>query len=94
MIGVIAKLTVKPGMEDEFEKHAKALVTKVIANEPDCYLYDLFKAKEGGVYIFMEKYKDKAAIAAHGQTPYFLEAQPKLGACLAGAPDLQVFDAV
>lgn len=94
MIGAIAKLTVKPGMEDEFEKHAKALVEKVKANEPDCYLYDLFKSKEGGIYVFMEKYRNKEALVAHGQTKYFLAAQPHLGACLAGPPDLQFYKAV
>ncbi|MGB0908311.1 MAG: putative quinol monooxygenase [Maricaulaceae bacterium] len=93
MIGVIARLTVKPGMEAEFEKHAKALVEKVNANEPDCALYELFKA-DGGVYIFMEKYNTKEALAAHGQTEYFLAAQPPLGACLAGAPDIQYYEAV
>lgn len=94
MLGAIAKLTVKLGMEEEFEKHAKVLVAKVLAHEPDCYLYELFKAKEGGVYVFMEKYKDKAALTTHTQTTYFLEAQPKLGACLAFPPDLQLFQAV
>ncbi len=94
MIGAIAKLTVKSGKEAEFETHAKALIEKVIANEPDCYLYDLYKAKDGGVYVFMEKYKDKAALLAHGKTPYFLEAQPKLGACLAEPPDIETYKAV
>jgi len=94
MIGAIAKLTVKPGMEKEFEKHAKALVEKVKANEPDCYLYDLFKAKEDGVYVFMEKYRNKEALATHGQTKYFLAAQPLLAPCLACPPDLQFYKAV
>lgn len=94
MIGVIAKLSVRPGMEAEFETHATALVEKVNANEPDCTLYELFKAKEDGVYVFMEKYNTKEALAAHGQTDYFLAAQPTLGACLAGAPDIQRYQAV
>lgn len=94
MIGVIAKLTVKAGMEDEFEKHAKVLVAKVNANEPDCIFYDLFKAKEGGVYVFMEKYKNQAALTAHGETEYFAAAQAPLGACLAAAPEIEYFQAV
>lgn len=94
MIGAIAKLRVKPGMEAEFEKHAKTLIAKVLANEPGCYLYELFKSKEGDVYVFMEKYKDKAALIAHGQTDYFLESQSKIAPCLSEAPDLQFFNAV
>ena len=94
MIGVIAKLTVRPDMTAEFETHANELVAQVNANEPDCVLYELFKSKEGGEYVFMEKYKDKAALEAHGKTKYFLAAQPKLGPCLAGAPDIQSYVSV
>jgi len=94
MIGVVAKLTVKAGMEAEFEKHANALKEQVNANEPGCVLYELFKSKAGGEYVFMEKYKDKKALIAHGQTDYFLAAQPKLGPCLAGAPDIQTYVSV
>ena len=94
MIGVIAKLTVKPGMEEEFETHAKALVAKVNANEDDCLYYDLYKAKDGGVYVFMEKYADQAALTAHGSTEYFKAAQAPLGACLAAAPIIEYFQAI
>ena len=94
MIGVIAKLTVKTGMEAEFERHAQALVAKVNANEPDCIFYDLYKAKDGGVYVFMEKYKDQAALTHHGKTEYFLAAQAPLGACLAAAPEIEYYQAV
>lgn len=95
MIGVTAKLTIAPGKEAAFEEAAKALVSKVNANEPDCLMYELYKSpKESSVYIFLEKYADQAALDAHGKTDYFLAAQPALGACLAGAPDIQVFQAV
>ncbi len=94
MIAVVAKLTVKSGMETEFETHAKKLVEQVNANEPGCVMYELFKSKAGGEYVFMEKYKDKAALSAHGQTDYFLAAQPKLGPCLAGAPDIHTYVSV
>lgn len=95
MIGVIAKLTVANGKEAEFEAAASDLAAKVNANEDGCTLYELFKSKsEPGVYVFMEKYADKAALEAHGKTDYFLAAQPGLGACLAATPDVQVYGAV
>lgn len=94
MIAVIAKLVVKPGMEDAFEQHAKSLVAQVNANEDGCDLYELFKSKEGGIYVFMEKYKDEAALMAHGQTSYFQEAQPALGRCLASPPVVEIYEAV
>jgi quinol monooxygenase YgiN len=94
MIGVIAKLDVKPDMDAAFREHAAALIKKVNANEDGCMLYELFKAKEGNSYVFMEKYVDQEALAAHGQTEYFKAAQPLLGACLAAAPDVQIYDAI
>lgn len=95
MIGVTAKLTIAPGKEAAFEEAAKALVAKVNANEPECLLYELYKSpKDSSVYIFLEKYADQAALDAHGKTDYFLAAQPALGACLAGAPHVQIFQAV
>lgn len=104
MIGVIAKLTVKAGKEAEFEKHAKALISQVTANEAGCELYELFKSSaeknadtsHAGTshYVFMEKYRDTAALKAHSQTPYFLAAQSTLGPCLAAAPDVKVYNAV
>ena len=73
MIGVTAKLTVAAGKEVEFEAAAKALVAQVNAHEEGVIFYDLYKsAKEPGVYIFLEKYRDQAALDAHGKTDYFL----------------------
>jgi hypothetical protein len=44
MLGVVATLKVKPGMEREFEAVAKELVAKVNANEPGCRLYALHRS--------------------------------------------------
>ena len=41
MIGVVATIKVKPGMETEFEAVAKELVAKVNANAHGCKLYAL-----------------------------------------------------
>ncbi len=95
MIGVIAKIPVAKEKAAEFEAAANDLIAKVRANEPGCLLYELFKSQsEEGVYIFMEKYENAAAIAAHGKTEYFLAAQPLMGSFVTGAPDIQLYDAV
>jgi len=95
MIGVVAKLTIQPGKEAEFEQVGKDLMAKVNANEPGCLTYQLYKSKkDANVYIFMEQYASEDALKSHGQTEYFKAAGPKLGACLAGAPDVQYFDIV
>lgn len=92
MIGVTAKLSIQSGKEDEFEAAASALIAQVRANEPDCLQYELFR--DGQTYIFLEKYASEAALKAHGQTDYFKAAQPALGACLAGAPEIARYSAV
>ena len=68
MLGVVAKLTIKPGTEKEFEAVAKELVAKVQAGEPGCKLYVLHKSETPNVYVFMERYVDQAAVEAHRGT--------------------------
>ena len=95
MIGVVATLKIAPGKEAEFEKVAKDLMAKVKANEAGTLTYQLYKSKKDAhTYIFMEQYANEDALKAHGQTDYFKAAGPKLGPCLAGAPDIQYFDIV
>jgi quinol monooxygenase YgiN len=95
MIGVVAKLKIAPDKTAEFEQVAKDLMAKVKANEPGCLTYQLYKSKkEADTYIFMEQYANQAALDAHGKTEYFRAAGPKLGPCLAGAPEIQYFDIV
>lgn len=95
MIGVVAKLTVAGGKEDEFETVAKDLMAKVKANEPGALTYQLYKSRsEPNTYIMMEQYASAEALKAHGETEYFKAAGPKLGPCLAGAPDIQYYDIV
>jgi quinol monooxygenase YgiN len=65
MLGVVATIKVKPGMESQFEAVAKELVAKVTANEPGCRLYVLHRGEAPQTYVFMERYADQAAVEAH-----------------------------
>ena len=95
MIGVVAKLTIADGKNADFEEVGKDLMAKVKANEPGTLSYQLYKSKsDPQVYIFMEQYTNEDALKAHGQTEYFKAAGPKLGACLAGRPEIEYFDIV
>lgn len=95
MIGVVAKLTIAEGKNDEFEQVGKDLMAKVKANESGTLTYQLYQSrKDPQVYIFMEQYSNEDALKAHGQTEYFKAAGPKLGGCLAGAPEIEYFDIV
>ena len=95
MIGVVAKLKIADGKNEEFEQVGKDLMAKVKANEPGCLTYQLYKSKsDAQSYIFMEQYASEDALTSHGQTEYFKAAGPKLGACLAGKPEIEYFDIV
>ena len=40
----------------------------------------------------MERYASQADLDAHGKTAYFQATMPKLGACLAGPPQIDYLD--
>jgi quinol monooxygenase YgiN len=88
MLGVVATLKVKLGMETEFEKVAKELVAKVNANEKGCKLYALHTAETPGTYVFIERYTDQAAVEAHRATDYFKALGRKMGEYMDGRPEV------
>ena len=83
MLGVVAKLTIKPGTEKEFEA-----VAKVQAGEPGCKLYVLHRSETPNVYVFMERYVDQAAVEAHRATDYFKALGRKMGEYMDGRPEV------
>jgi quinol monooxygenase YgiN len=88
MLGIVAKLTIKPGMEKEFEAVAGELVAKVRANEPGCKLYALHRSETPNVYVFMERYADQAAIEAHRGSDYFKALGRKMGEYMEGRAEV------
>jgi quinol monooxygenase YgiN len=88
MLGVVATLKVKPGMEAHFETVAKELVAKVNANEKGCKLYALHKTETPGTYVIMERYTDQAAVEAHRATEYFKALGRKMGEYMDGRPEV------
>lgn len=95
MIGVTAKITVQEGKQADFEEAVRKLMADVRAKEPECSLYQFCKTKGSETeYMVIEVYENEAALAAHGASDHFKAAQPALGACLAGAPDIAVHEFV
>ncbi len=92
MLGVVATVRVKPGMEKEFEAVAKELVAKVRANEPGCALYALHRPEGGGeapsTYVFMERYVDQAAVDAHRGSDHFKALGRKMGEYMDGRAEV------
>ena len=92
MLGTVATIRVKPGMEQAFEAVAKELVAKVNANEPGCRLYTLHRPLEGGetpsTYVFMERYVDQAAVDAHRASEHFKTLGRKMGEYMEGRAEV------
>ena len=88
MLGVVATIKVKPGMEQQFEAVAKELVAKVNANEPGCRLYALPRAEAPQTSVFMERYTDQAAVEAHRATDYFKALGRKMGEFMDGRAEV------
>ncbi|MBM3217265.1 MAG: antibiotic biosynthesis monooxygenase [Candidatus Rokubacteria bacterium] len=88
MLGTIATIKVKPGMEKEFEAVAKELVAKVNANEPGCKLYALHHGEQPHTYVFMERYVDQAAVEAHRAADYFKTLGRKMGEFMDGRAEV------
>jgi quinol monooxygenase YgiN len=88
MLGVVATIKVKPGLEREFEAVAKELVAKVNASEPGCTLYALHRAEAPGTYVFMERYVDQAAVDAHRATEHFKALGRKMGEYMEGRAEV------
>ena len=88
MLGTIATIKVKPGMEKDFEAVAKELVAKVNANEPGCKLYALHHGEAPQTYVFMERYVDQAAVEAHRASDYFKTLGRKMGEYMDGRAEV------
>jgi quinol monooxygenase YgiN len=95
MIGIVATLKVQDGKNAEFEAAFTEAMAQVRANEPGNLFYSLVKSRaEPNTYKVLEGYKDEAAIAAHRDSAHYKALGPKLGGCLAGRPDVELFDGV
>lgn len=94
-IGVVATLKVQEGKEAEFEAAITELCKAVRANEPGNRLYAFFRSrKEKGTYVVMEEYESEEALTAHRKSDHFRAAGPKIGAVIAGPPDVHLMDAI
>ncbi len=94
-IGLVATLKVKDGAQADFEATFRELQAAVRANEPDCFLYDLFQDTEDTtVYVVMEQYASQASLQAHGQTAHMRQFGPQMGQYLNGAPSLQFLNKI
>ena len=95
MLAVAVYFNIKPGFEADFEAAARDMIDGVRANEPGALFYSLFKSGREGVYVFMERWENQAALDAHMDGPPHVAAVAgRFMDCVDGDPDMQVFEVV
>jgi len=88
---IVATITPKPDKFDEVEEVLVRLIPEVHA-EDGCELYALHKGKDR--FVFVEKWRDMAALGAHGGGPNIKALGEGLKGLVEGAPDVQILEAV
>ncbi|MBL8383820.1 MAG: antibiotic biosynthesis monooxygenase [Burkholderiales bacterium] len=88
MQSIVATIKAKAGQEAQFQAVALELVAAVRANEPGCLLYTLSQGEAPSTFVFMERYADEAALAAHRGTEHFKRLGRAMGAFMDGPPSI------
>ncbi|AHH19616.1 putative antibiotic biosynthesis monooxygenase [Nocardia nova SH22a] len=88
---IVATITPKP---DKFDEVAEVLTRLIpdVHNEDGCELYALHKTNDR--FVFVEKWRDMAALGAHGGGPSMKALNEGLKGLVAGPPDIQILEAV
>jgi quinol monooxygenase YgiN len=87
---IIAKLSVKPDRVKDFTEAAKDIIAKSNAEE-GCLYYQLFQDPyDNSKFVFVEEYKNQAAVDAHFASDYFKAFGPKISDLLIGAPEIKI----
>ena len=94
-ICLLAKITVQQGKNEAFEQAFLELTAQVRANEPGNIFYALNRSQtDPQLYIVMEQYTDAEALEVHRKSDYFLASNGVLGGLVAGAPEIELFEAL
>ena len=94
-IGLLATITVRDGKAEEFEQVFLELTGQVRANEQGNVFYALHRStSDPNVYKVMEQYESREALDAHGKSAHFIDANRQLAGLVAGAPDIEILEAV
>jgi len=89
---IIAKVWIKPGKEADFINAAKSIIESS-NKEEGCLGYMLYQDPyEKTNFIFVEKYKNRAAIDFHFAAPYFSEFGTLIGDWTSQPTDIKIID--
>ncbi len=89
MIGLVAVLKVKPGMEEKVAQAAVKMTEAVRKEEKECLLYDPFTPVDNPLEIYiLEKYTREEALDEHRKLPHYLEFREAIKGALTGPPQV------
>lgn len=89
---ITAKVFIKPGREADFISAAQVMITNS-NKEEGCTGYMLYQDPyERTNFIFIETYKNQAAIDAHFATPNFKEFGPKIADMTSKPGEIKILD--
>jgi quinol monooxygenase YgiN len=84
---MVVKFRAKAGKREEMKAFWLEMQKEVARSEPGNVYYDLMvMADDPDVYVIVERYKDAAAVAAHGQSEQAKAMFARLGALMEGPP--------
>ena len=84
---MVVKFRAKPGKSEEMKAFWLDMQKEVARSEPGNVQYDLLvMAGDPEVYVIIERYKDVAAVDAHGRSDKAKAMFAKLGELMEGSP--------
>jgi len=94
MIGIIAKLKLKPGQGPAFEHHMARMTHRVESNEPGNLFYRGYRTDDPDGFVALEVYQDQAAVEAHRDSAHVAAAMPVVGPMLDGDLEVEMLEQV
>jgi len=93
MIGLVAVLTIKPGMEEKAYEICRQMAEEVNKKEQGCLLYEPYRSRENPSEIFfIEKYSDIEDLEKHRNTEHYLAFREKIKDLLEKPPVVTELD--
>ncbi len=87
---IIAKVSVKPDKTRDFIAAAKEIIEKS-NKEAGCSFYQLYQDPyDNAKFVFVEEYRNQAAVDAHFATEHFKGFGAKIGDLVAGPADIKI----
>ena len=91
MIKIVAKNYVKPECVQAFKDTAKELIEKSRAEEGNIFYTLNVSVNDPNTLVFIENWKDQAAIEFHNKSEHFTGIVPKLGQFCAREGEVELF---